>query len=392
LDGNLISDSSKGLKISYDWRGMPVEFRLEPTGSSSDTTRLVMMYDGSGRRISKTFLTKSATAASWDTVKVTHYTGIGTEVREEFHNGSRERVSVVVNMPQGLGRYKVADASQPADDNTSRTFEWYLKNHLGSTMLVYGTVVSTDPNTADIGETKATYDYRAFGEMVTLTQPSDKVTENFTGKERDDETKLNYFGARYLDPMIGVWTSVDPKRQFASPYLYAGNGYNPVNGTDGDGNVFVDDAGKALYQRAVANRFWGNENIRREYEFANTTSTRISVKTQYDLIKGNLSGLTERGGRDEMEIDYGDVSDDYKLKEAVVTLSIEGVINNAELTNTSYSEAEARIAAHEFGAHIRNFTPNYGPHDESPVDIEHDKFKAVDQRLDTPRDGCLDDK
>jgi hypothetical protein len=35
-------------------------------------------------------------------------------------------------------------------------------------MLVYGTVASTDPNTADIGETKAAYDYRAFGEQVEL--------------------------------------------------------------------------------------------------------------------------------------------------------------------------------------------------------------------------------
>jgi len=240
-DGNLVEDRSKGLKISYDWRGMPIEFIQEPqpTGSSSDTARLSMMYDGSGRRISKTFLTKSATAASWDTVKVTHYTGIGTEIREEFHNGTRENVNIVVNMPEGLGRYRVADASQPADDNASRTFEWYLKNHLGSTMLVYGTVVSTDPNTADIGETKAAYDYRAFGEMVTLTQPSDKVTENFTGKEHDEEIKLDYFGARYLDPMLGLWISVDNARQFDSPYLYVGNRFNPINAMDSDGNVTV---------------------------------------------------------------------------------------------------------------------------------------------------------
>ena len=54
---------------------------------------------------------------------------------------------------------------------------------------------------------------------------------------KDDETELNYFGARYLDPMLGVWTSVDPMRQFASPYLYAGNGYNPVNIIDPDGNA-----------------------------------------------------------------------------------------------------------------------------------------------------------
>ncbi len=122
---------------------MPVEFLLEPTGSSSDTTRLVMMYDGSGRRISKALLTKSAATTSWDMVK------------------------------------------------------------------------------------------------VTLSQPSDKVTENFTGKERDDETKLNYFGARYLDPMLGMWISVDPARQFASPYLYAGNGMNPLSHYDANGNYMI---------------------------------------------------------------------------------------------------------------------------------------------------------
>ena len=107
-------------------------------------------------------------------------------------------------------------------------------------MLVYGTVASTNPNEADIGEKIAAYDYRAFGEMLELTPPATgKVTENFTGKEHDDEISLDYFGARYLDPMLGMWTSVDPARQFASPYLYAGNGYNPVNVIDPDGTTDI---------------------------------------------------------------------------------------------------------------------------------------------------------
>ena len=55
--------------------------------------------------------------------------------------------------------------------------------------------------------------------MAELTSSADKVTENFTGKERD-EIELNYFGARYLDPMLGMWISVDPMRQFTSPYLW----------------------------------------------------------------------------------------------------------------------------------------------------------------------------
>jgi hypothetical protein len=46
---------------------------------------------------------------------------------------------------------------------------------------------------------------------------------------------LLYFGARYLDPELGAWTSPDKERQFFSPYLYVGNKYNPINATDPNG-------------------------------------------------------------------------------------------------------------------------------------------------------------
>ncbi|MBR6448663.1 MAG: RHS repeat-associated core domain-containing protein, partial [Fibrobacter sp.] len=144
---------------------------------------------------------------------------------------------------QGLGRYGIEDAENPDMGSgvgyiPNTKFEWYLKNHLGSTMLVYGTQADANPAHSDIGTPLAAYDYRAFGEMIELTPPpTGKVTENFTGKEHDDEIALDYFGARYLDPMLGMWISVDPARQFASPYLYAGNGMNPVNVVDPDGNA-----------------------------------------------------------------------------------------------------------------------------------------------------------
>ena len=188
------------------------------------------------------------------------YIGIGTEIRESF-TGPAAETKVVVNMPQGLGRYGIENAVQSAEATASQKFEWYLKNHLGSTMLVYGTVASTNPNEADIGEKIAAYDYRSFGEMVELTPPATgKVSENFTGKELDDEIALDYFGARYLDPMLGMWTSVDPKRQFSSPYLYVGNGYNPVSGVDPDGNEILGYL-LTVYNSAKENNYWGSKTM-----------------------------------------------------------------------------------------------------------------------------------
>ena len=220
---------------------MPIEFiqQSQPVGSSSDTARLSMMYDGTGRRISKTVMHKVAGAADWDTTQVTHYTGIGTEIRENYHNESLDKAKVVVNMPQGLGRYGVEDAKGPdigfgAGYIPNVKFEWYLKNHLGSTMLVYGTESNATSDPFTLGTPLAAYDYRAFGEQLTLLPAGDKFTENFTGKERDDEIALNYFGARYLDPMLGMWISMDPKRQHFAPYTYGAN--NPIVLLDPDGN------------------------------------------------------------------------------------------------------------------------------------------------------------
>ena len=244
---------------------MPVEFTQteKPEGSSADKLyKLVMDYDGSGRRISKTIMYKNEGASNWELSQITHYTGIGTEIRENFA-GAAPETKVVVNLPNGFGRYAIEDASER--DNNGITgdalagyipnakFEWYLKNNLGSTILVYGTEGNATSESHPVGNPLAAYDYRAFGEQVELLPPSTgKVTENFTGKELDDETKLNYFGARYLDPMLGLWTSVDPARQFASPYLYAGNGYNPVNGVDDDGNEFrLDATGRGLLLTAM---------------------------------------------------------------------------------------------------------------------------------------------
>lgn len=72
--------------------------------------KLVMAYDGSGRRISKTSLRKNVNSDDWTLEQITHYTGIGSEIRKEYHNGELQSTKVVVNMPQGLGRYGIENA------------------------------------------------------------------------------------------------------------------------------------------------------------------------------------------------------------------------------------------------------------------------------------------
>src|SRR5690554_8107154 len=227
-DGNMIEDKSKQMTIFYDHRGLPVEFKREVPSISGvagekDSVRLTLAYDGAGSRITKK-RERKVSGGEWTTKLATHYTGIGSEIREDAINNATK---VVVNLPKGLGRYDIASASESSASSVP-SFEWYLKNHLGSTMLVYGTQSYDDSMKPNFVGLKSAYDYRAFGEQVDLTILfNDKVTETFTGKEKDDETELSNHGARMLDPMLGLWIAVDPYREFYHSYAYGPA--NPIN-------------------------------------------------------------------------------------------------------------------------------------------------------------------
>lgn len=72
----------------------------------------------------------------------------------------------------------------------------------------------------------------------------DGVRQQFTSKERDNETGLDYFGARYYSSTQGRFTSVDPENAGANPsdpqswngYAYARN--NPLVYTDPEGRDY----------------------------------------------------------------------------------------------------------------------------------------------------------
>jgi RHS repeat-associated protein len=80
----------------------------------------------------------------------------------------------------------------------------------------------------------------------------------FNAKERDEETGLYYYGARYLDPETAVWYGVDPlvmKHPDYSPYAYCFN--NPINFIDPNGmlpSTFINPNGYIMETRDDGDR------------------------------------------------------------------------------------------------------------------------------------------
>jgi RHS repeat-associated protein len=115
-------------------------------------------------------------------------------------------------------------------------------DHLGSTRVV----------TKADGSVKARYDYLPFGEEVASTVggrsgiagygSADSTRQKFTSKERDNESGLDYFLARYYSSAQGRFTSPDPLIYAATRpgdpqqfNLYAYVRDNPLKFTDPDG-------------------------------------------------------------------------------------------------------------------------------------------------------------
>ena len=93
------------------------------------------------------------------------------------------------------------------------------------------------------GEVSQHMEYIAFGEtFIEEHKNSNNSPYKFNSKELDDESGLYYYGARYYDPRISIWASIDPlaeKFLNQSPYNYCFN--NPVRLVDPDGRSPEND-------------------------------------------------------------------------------------------------------------------------------------------------------
>jgi RHS repeat-associated protein len=95
-------------------------------------------------------------------------------------------------------------------------------------------------------------EYAPFGQQLDSTAENEKIA--YTGKEHDDLTGLTYFGARFYDPYVGRFTSVDPVGFVESNpmsfnrYAYVNN--NPYRYIDPDGR-WPSQSGFYVHQRAT---------------------------------------------------------------------------------------------------------------------------------------------
>jgi RHS repeat-associated protein len=155
---------------------------------------------------------------------------------------------------------------------------YYHGNHLGSSSLV------TDVS----GNVVETAVYKPFGEFYQRTGVPGG-NHYFTGQERDEESGLYYYGARYYNPEIGRFISADEFVQDAfdpqtlNRYSYTRN--NPLIYTDPSGNIFGAILGfiiTAFTASTVAGFAFGA---------ISTTAALLMAKNTKEAVGGLFGGL-----------------------------------------------------------------------------------------------------
>ncbi len=176
---------------------------------------------------------------------------------------------------------------------------WYHPDHLGSSSWI----THTDSTAVQH------LHYLPWGEdYVDQRTTNWSALHTFSAKERDTETGLTYFGARYYSSNLSIWLSVDPmsdKYPSLSPYVYCAD--NPVKLTDPDGRWIpgVDDDNNIIVTQEEG------DDINSFKKFMGTAYSDEEIQNMYNgSTENGIINLTKTYGR-EFQIMTDALNDAY---------------------------------------------------------------------------------
>ena len=198
LNGNMTAKIVNGEATSYTWDALD-RLRVISYPTSKGLPASVMEYNGNGMRTRQTNSEGTTNYVFEGLSSVLELDNAGN-ITKKYHGGiSFEKI-------------KTGDATQEM---------YFLYDGIGSVVNLVD----------ERGVLVQVYYYNVFGQSTNVKHdPTNK--KQFTGKEVDEDSGLQYFLARYYDPEVGRFLSKDPNPGL-NVYVYCDN--NPINKVDPDG-------------------------------------------------------------------------------------------------------------------------------------------------------------
>ena len=162
------------------------------TGAGEPSVHAHYLYDAGGQRVKKLVRKQGGR------VEVTVYIDGIFESQRIVRAGAVEQHNTL-HVMDNQSRVALVRVGNPFATDATPAVKYHLGDHLGSSNVVLdgsGNLINREEYTP-YGET-------SFGSFA-------RKRYRFSGKERDEESGLYYFGARYYAAWLGRWISADPK-------------------------------------------------------------------------------------------------------------------------------------------------------------------------------------
>ena len=299
---SLLTDETN--QYRYDAEGRVCAVGGSPL--SGGVSMVQYIYDAEGRRVAKGTITSlSCDTSSNGFVQTASYIlgPSGEQVTEMDGNGNWQHTNVYA-AGQLIATYK-NDAL--AGQAVTPGLHFHLADWLGTNRV----------QLTNAGQSEETCQSLTFGDALNCTGVADATEHHFTGKERDAESGLDYFGARYYGSSMGRFMSPDwsdaavpiPFATLSNPqtlnlYSYVGN--NPLSVTDPFGHNwftdFLNGVAKATYRPLVfaaqhpivTGRALGNAAV---HPIATARAIRTGVvTTSQQVMTGNPTAIGVAAG------------------------------------------------------------------------------------------------
>src|SRR5579883_3193513 len=240
---------------------------LYPPGTTCSTTggktqTYGASYDSRGNMTTRTATGSGGTTASlsYDGLDdLVRWNDTNTTTNEEWYmyDASGQRVLRRSQTGTGNSNTKYTLSAFGLEDhiydgggnNLNNKYYYYLAGQLiglnnGSPLFLFtdalGSVVSSITNTANSASVKGNQVYGPYGNNP-YSKGTMGTTKGYTGQYNDSLTQLDYYGARYYDPLVGVFLSADSVQGNLAgmdPYSYVGE--NPETYTDPSGQMISE--------------------------------------------------------------------------------------------------------------------------------------------------------
>lgn len=283
-NGNATTDGRNGVALEYNFLNLP-------KSATKTGVALGYTYDATGRKLSK------------------NYNGtVRNYVDGIEYNGS---TIDIIHTEEGIARNNAGIYS----------YEYNLTDHLGNVRVSFTKNINSQE--LDILQRD---DYYAFGKRKDPVVKPGTNKYLYNGKEIQDELGGQYdYGARFYDPVIGRFTTIDPHSDRYvehSPYNYVSN--NPL--------IYIDPTGKDLVRIRVPD---GNGGVRfatvdskiarqaydyawamyEKYGVAVTESYRTDEQQRNVSGSGGMKGAVGKSRHQQgFALDFGVNAAFYKMK------------------------------------------------------------------------------